>query len=642
MKEPIKKVEPAPKPSRLSISAFVLAFIGLFAFQAWMTLGLFSVDRSYEAIIDDRPLLSGHHPEHLYLGTVGAQSLWRSGHSCCFDPAFQAGYPKTPVFNGSRLAELAVFVCGGEYNPAAYKIEIAVVCMIVPLLLFMAARGVGLNAGGVLLSVVLGMLVWWGNPCQTALRVGDIDLLLASLAVLSYTGLLVRFDRNPGVFIWLGMVLTCSLAWFAQPLVVPLMAPLFLVYYLTVGARHATLTWHFALWGTQFLGVAVNLGWLIDWVEFWWVRSPISPGIEDLLPHRTIRSVWNAPLWGGAVDRASAVALLAGALIGVGVWHVTQRRPAARLMGLGAGGLLVAAVFGVTLRSFGEWQTSRLVTASLWFAALPTACALIWICTMLRRVAGSRTRFAMIVAMVCTTAGVFGASFFHVWRDRIFVPQPMTIGLSSIQRSQVDVVAGMTNSKARILWETKHEDPNSPRWTALLPMMTHRYFVGGLDPNRTIAHSTVGFADGELAGKKIQLWTNDALADYCRRYNIGWIACWTESAVDRLKSWHGASSIAELPGRNTGFLFRIQLGQPNYALRGQANMVYADCHRITFSDVVPQDGAVVLSMHYQSGLRALPSRVQVEREPDAEDPIGFIRLRVARPVASVTLTWDEP
>ena len=80
-------------------------------------------------------------------------------------------------------------------------------------------------------------------------------------------------------------------------------------------------------------------------------------------------------------------------------------------------------------------------------------------------------------------------------------------------------------------------------------------------------------------------------------------------------------------------------------LKGQAELVRADGQAITLADVVPEDGVVVLSLHYVKGFRASPSRVQVEPEKLAGDrlgyPIDLIRLRVAGPVARVTLTWDE-
>jgi len=58
--------------------------------------------------------------------------VYYTGRFCCYDPAFQAGYPKTPIFdNGSRPAELFLTIAGGGYRPRAYKIGLALTCVLV-------------------------------------------------------------------------------------------------------------------------------------------------------------------------------------------------------------------------------------------------------------------------------------------------------------------------------------------------------------------------------------------------------------------------------------------------------------------------------------------------------------------------------
>ena len=56
-------------------------FLGLLVWQGWMAWGLLG----QWALFDDRPILSGYHPQHLYLGTLGAQSLRNTGRGCCYD-----------------------------------------------------------------------------------------------------------------------------------------------------------------------------------------------------------------------------------------------------------------------------------------------------------------------------------------------------------------------------------------------------------------------------------------------------------------------------------------------------------------------------------------------------------------------------
>ena len=62
---------------------------------------------------------------------------------------------------------------------------------------------------------------------------------------------------------------------------------------------------------------------------------------------------------------------------------------------------------------------------------------------------------------------------------------------------------------------------------------------------------------------------------------------------------------------------------------------------IRLAEVMPEDGEIILSLHYQEGLVASPGRVKVERKLDPRQDILFILLRVESPVAHLTLTWQK-
>src|SRR5437763_14464883 len=101
---------------------WLIAVVGLVLAQAGFALSLFGPERSLAALLDDRPILSGRHPLHLYHGWLGAANFRHCGATTCYDPMFQAGYPKTPVFDGGcRPAELFLTLGGGGYRPGAYK-----------------------------------------------------------------------------------------------------------------------------------------------------------------------------------------------------------------------------------------------------------------------------------------------------------------------------------------------------------------------------------------------------------------------------------------------------------------------------------------------------------------------------------------
>ncbi len=617
-----------------------LCLLALVGAQAWMTLSLFGPGPPWERLLNDEPIVSGRHPLHLYHGSLGAAAFHDRGTICCYDPAFQAGYPKTPVFDsGSRLAELFLAVAGGSYRPAAYKVGLAVCFLGIPLLLVAAARGVGLSWGATCLATGAGLLVCWGAPGRAALEAGDLDVLAAALAALLQFSLLVRFDRAPGLATWAGILASGCLGWLANPLLFATLFPLVLLYYLSVGARHAWLSWHLSLLVGLLGGLGVNAFWLVDWVRHWWIRSPL-PASESLLPHRTFQSIWQAPLWGAPVDRALAVGLVGLAVFGVLVFNQCKQRPAARLLGLGAGGLLSLAVLGIASDRVGRLHTCQLLVPALWFATLPAAHALAQGLSLFSHRLRRPWCAAGLLAALVLAAVLTGPHAIATLGDRLRQPTPLAVGLGPQRERLVQTLVGCTTPEARILWEDLPQPPTGPHWTPLLPLLTGRAFVGGLDPEAGIEHAYVNFVDQILAGRHVLQWSDGDLDDFCRRYNVGWVVCRSRPAVERLGKWPAARRLAALGDGGPGALFAVRRPH-SFALKGRAQLVRADSRHLTFADVVPEDGGVVLSFHYQKGLRAFPSRVQVEREPDPNDPIPFIRLRVSGPVARLTLTWDE-
>ena len=120
---------------------------------------------------------------------------------------------------------------------------------------------------------------------------------------------------------------------------------------------------------------------------------------------------------------------------------------------------------------------------------------------------------------------------------------------------------------------------------------------------------------------------------------MGWIVCRSPAALACLKGYQEAEPVLFVQAREPRYLF--QLKPRSYALRGQARLLEADACHIALANVAPDlDGTMLLSMHYQPGMRVSPARVQMEKESDPHDPIDFIRLRLPGPVARVTITWQ--
>jgi hypothetical protein len=643
---------PSPRPVRgLSPLAgnhplWLLALLLLLGWHVWRTLGLFGP----EHLLDDQPLLSGRHPLHLYHGYLGARSLRERGSPSCYDPAFHAGYPKTPVFDGgSRPAEVALYLAGAVNHPAPYKVLAALIWGFAPAFFWLAARSAGLVRADAVLAVLLGLLLWWGGPCRQLLDAGDLDLLLAATLVLVQTGLLLRYHQQPGPGSLLGICVTSMVGWFVYPLLMALLYPLFLVYYLTVGARHP-LTWHVALSGGLLAALAVNGFWLFDWVLYWWIRLP--PELEvGLRPGWSLRAVWNAELWGGAADRVLAALLLSAGAVGVYLYNGVGRRAAARLFGLGAGGFLTLAALGLIWDPLGRLGATQLLAPALLFAIVPAAHAL---ATTLR-IAGRLGLGLPAAALALAGAGAV------VWLlspttltqpETMLQTKPLPTGLGSKHAQVIEMLRCRTTPTARILWEDRRGGRRDSRWTALLPLLTERAYIGGLDPEAGIEHAASGLTDQALAGKPLDGWSDEQLSAYCDLYNVGWVMCWTRRTIQRFQEWERSGAVESLEtledpdGAGAGRLFVVRR-RHSFARVGAVGAMNADARRIVLSDVTPENGVVVLSLHHQAGMRVTPGRVRLEAPEavvvgyDSIDSIGFVRLRLDEYTPRITLTWER-
>ena len=610
---------------------WLLAILALLAGQGCLTLRLFGTDSPWRRLADDEPVLSGRHPLHLYHGFLGARNWLERGTTSCFDPAFQAGYPKTPVFDGgSRPAELFLLATGGEYRPAAYKIGLALCCLLAPLAFVAAARGLALPNRTACLAGLIGACLWWSPPVQNLLEAGDLGLLLAGLCALVHLCWLVRYARWPGVDSWLMVAGTACVGWYAQPLLWAVTLPLALVYYLWVAARHG-LHWHLALFGAGLLGALVNALWLWDWLRYAWIRMPTGPGPSPVPPLAALAGGdWLA---GWEAQPFFALVGLVG-MLGLVTLFRRRERAAAAMLAVCAAAVLLLVRLGRAWPPLEELGLAGLFPLAAWALVCPCAAFLAAVAGSIGRKTASPPFGAMLVLLGLGAA--VGAS--GLGREALTRPG-LVVGLDAERQTTIATLTTATEPNARILWEESADDRPGSDWSALLPLLTGRDFLGGLDPNAGVEHMFARLADGVLAGRPVDRWSDAELAHFGERYNVGWVACRSAAALKRFADFPAARPVAELP--DGGRLFA--LGRtPSFFLKGQGRWVQGDRQRIALADVVPENGEVVLSLHYQSGWRVAPSYVQIERDLDPFDPIPFIRLRMPGPVARLTLTWENP
>ena len=263
---------------------------------------------------------------------------------------------------------------GGRYRPCVYKLGLAGLCLLAPCVFAGTARAAGHEPFPRLPCLRLGdaRLVGQAVPrSDRSRRRGSAD---GRLAVLAQAGLLLRYHRAPGPLSLLGVALTAVLGWYCHPLFMAAAAPLVLIYFFTVGARHHLL-WHTCLAAAIAAPVAANLFWLQDWIDYWWLRTPLNLEAPTLTS-RTLPALWAATIWGEPADRTLACFLAIAAIVGVAMLHGGGRRPAARMFCLADRSAAAAGVFGRRLGIVGRFGAERLFAPALMFAAVPAAHAL--------------------------------------------------------------------------------------------------------------------------------------------------------------------------------------------------------------------------------------------------------------------------
>ncbi len=633
-------MEGSPTPTGFRQAPHWFLALGLVLLgQAGLALDLFGPDGSWTRLTDDRPITSGRHPLHLYHGMLGAETFRERFSTSCYDPAYQAGYPKTPIFDGGcRPAEMFLLLVGSHIPPAtAYKLGLFAVCLLAPLAFAIMARGMGLPAPSACLAAVGGTLVWWSPPIRAMLEAGNVDLLLAGLMGLIFLGGLVRYASHPGILGWFCLAGSATLGWYAHPVVWVGLVPVLALYYVALAPKHGV-AWHLGIVGVTAAGLAPNLWWLWDWGKFWWLRQP---SVDDYAP---------LPSWvrlvGGTEDYLGAAGCGAAgwAITGLGLAGlVSLARTGHRVA---AGVLVLSATFSILVARLGStWQTLQVVSgeriAPFAFAVLVIPAAYL-VGKWWAGVRGGPTA-TLVVVLVPLVLG---------WVRPISEPgrailaldlSPFRVGFSGDQEDLILALRQRTSPDARILVEELEPSRPGWNWTALLASQTDRSFLGGLDSEACVEHSFCGQRGGRLNGRPLADWTQAERAAFCRRYNVGWVLCRTSAAIE----WWSSDPCTRELGRyrDGGEVVLFELDRPrNYVRVGSANVIRLDRQKIILSDVVPDPatGTLVLSLHHQPGIRVTPSVVRVERDPDPFDPIPMIKLLVPGPTSRIVLTWENP
>lgn len=625
-----------------------------FAMHSWQVGCLFP---SLRAVTDPRPLVAVDHALHLYHGYLGARAIRQRGVVCGYDPAFMAGYRRTPVFDPSaNLAELSQ-LWFRRINPAAYKVAVCVVTLLQPALVAAAAWALTRSVAAAAATVWLTVLYFWVGYPNGLLRSGLVAFLWsAALSVLLVACLSVHvgeWTRRR----WLGFLLLGAIGLQSHPTFPIQCLPACLVW--AVARARRPIAWWLGT-ASCVLGAAVLAApWIVPLVAHLGQRSASAPFLQAR------GAGFLVDYWAGDWSYRADAHLPSI----VGLWLVAgcvAAWPVLRPLRL----LIWHAVWLAFLTFAGSYIAPLRTLEPLRFQ-VPMCLTLIALTTAVWISAGANwsalPRGQRGIGLVATAAATVLGGWLAVRatvpaaRVRFAMHRPLPLGYTPEMRMLVGLLRRVTSNEHRILFEDQLRlweatDPESTHWTPLLPVLTGRIYIGGLYELAPLPHNYASFGDFHLAGRRIDQWQAEELREFLRQYNIGWVVTWSRRgtaeepprATEVFESLPWCRVIARVPRYSSkpaeSWYTVFEVSQPGgWAIQGGAGLERASFDEIVFKAVRPPESGdlVVLSLHYDPAL--VPSApVRLEPVTVGDDPVPFVGVRTRTPLERLVLRFRWP
>ncbi len=637
---------------------------------------------SWDALIDDeRPVIVVDHAIHLYHGALGARFAREHGTTWGYDPFFMAGYPETPVWDSSSNLSIAFqLAAGGRYSPRAYKLGLFACTWLTVALLAVGAWWAGLSPWEIAATAALATPVFWGTMSGVLLRSGLFSFIMASSASVAVFGLLLRYDQRPSRSRWALLTASGAALLFAHVTAPIVMLGPTLGYFVAAVRRWQSRRRRLAaLAPAALVAAVVNAFWLVPLWRFRGLRSVTF----SFLTADSVRAFWLFLLERPVQGWISLGLMIVGAC-GLAAWWREGRRTRAAVFGGGAALLLALCALGSLWSVTRSTEPIRFVATLDLMLTVPAASALVRLWAAVARWTGGGRRGGLVAATLAAT--IAAAAWFlppyslALLADLIAERRPLVVGLRPEDRELVRALREQTDSSARILFEDQLRlleatDPESTHWTPLLPFLLapdERTFIGGLYLMAFIQHNRAAtFGDYSLGNRRIDTWNHDELRDYCRRYNIGWIVCWSPLSRFCIDAFPDAHPIATLPravspqlaimrdetqwraiaaqaggaiannalreGVNHYRLYRVDRPH-SFFLKGSGQVSHVDANLVELRDLTPDPslGGATLSLHWLDTWRTDPS-VPLTPVFLPGDPVPFVFLAFDRPIAKLSL-----
>ncbi len=632
---------------------------------------------SLDSIVDRKsPVLLVDHAIHEDHGALGARFLRDSGRTWGYDPFFMAGYPETPVWDSSSNPSILFAWLDGQPGYRGYKVGLFASSILFLAAVSGGAWAAGLRIGEVALATLLAWFVFWTGFGGGLWRAGLFAFVSASGGVGLLLGFCLRFDRSPRWFNWLGLTFVGTILFFFH-VTAPILAIGGLVAFLaTVVPKHGW-RWLAAIVGAGLTAVALNLFWLVPLWRFRGIRT--GSGL-----FMTANSAWflydfvTAP----SIEGRTCLVVVVLGFAGLTLWWFSGRRAVAAAYGGSIVGLILLTGFGSLWEPTRNLEPLRFRVGFLFLLSVPAGSFVANLSRVISERVGEGLRGSLAVVVVWGAAIGAGAAFEPNYFQGVWYllsqRRPLVVGFKPEMKMLVEWLRANTELSGRILFEDQLRlleatDPESTHWTPLLPDLLgadKRMFIGGIYQTAFVKHhNQAAFGDFQLGDRPIDEWSDRQFQEYASRYNLGWVVCWSPLSRFWFDQYPGAKRVAKIPrfvtytrppsdnvhereaierrsSREISLKYMIEgerdyviyrLDRPmTYFLKGKGRIVNVEPDRIELADVEPQDGAVVISLHWLESWVSEPA-LTLKPEPMAPDPVDFVRIEMNEPVGRIVL-----
>ena len=569
-----------------------------------------------------------------YYWSYAARKLFENSHRIWgFDPYYMAGYPLDFIFNSSLPVQLSNILFKALPLGLVIKWFFFVSFLAAPLNFYFAARNLGLSQGASLASSALGISYFWLG--ENALF-GNWGMLSGAFLLnffMLIAGMLFRYlvrgDRKS--YGWFAILLALSVL--IHKTCIVLVGLPCAVILLVFAPRMNSKAW-VSVFSAAIFAFLVNSFWLLPMFHFLpnKIEDPNTTFFQNLDWLRWITDFIPYAYPGVALGR---LAILLPAIYGItAMSKKSEESDLFKFTVISAAAFFLFIYFGSHSELLRNLQPYRYLTA-LFFLLAPAA----GFGLEHRRARLTQTRPKLAKGLpVYFLVLLLGLQF--VPSFRIFsIVAPLSSQWPGKVQSLRTWLETNTDQSGRVMiedinkWEGKSAPYGPSRFVGLLPSLMPRYLIGGPLPNAFIKHHYASFHDGLFLNRPINEYNDNELFEKIDLYNIRWAIAWSDASKSRLEKFGYARKAAQFEDLE---VFEIA-GSADWFMVGKGTLL-ADYDKIELKDLKPENGKIILKMHWLDGFKPKPE-CELFRYYAAGDPIGFLGLK--NPASEVVLEYER-